>query len=134
MIYFTFSFISQNAAFCDHMAMESCIYTLIQMYVVNYVYKVLRAYLSRPISIILWKAALFRQPYHSSKMFWKVCTQNVPVFQSCHQDMMVFIDNECILFIFIYRKENKELIYFYNQTARTTAVFICSSQGRQGAS
>jgi len=33
----------------------------------------------------------------------------------------------------LYIKENKELIYFYNQTARITVVFVCSSQGRQGA-
>jgi len=30
-------------------------------------------------------------------------------------------------------KENKELIFFYNQTAKITVVFICSSKGRQGA-
>jgi len=56
------------------MAMESCIYTVTQTYVVNYVYKVLGAYLSRPTSIILWKTALFRQPHHASKMFCKVYT------------------------------------------------------------
>jgi len=52
------------------MAMESRIYTLTQMYVVNYVYKVLRVYLTKPVSIILWKVAMFRQPHHASKMFW----------------------------------------------------------------
>jgi len=33
----------------------------------------------------------------------------------------------------LYIKGNMELIYFYNQTARIIAVFICSSKGRQGA-